>query len=402
MIVYTGPRARAAVTATLLGLLVLAIGCKSGPQTSAMMKQSPNVQVSQQQVRLATHVFVGRFSGVVENAADEIIAATDDPAVRRNAILWKISAVSVGQRAAFQEDPLAGYLDLWILCEQMEQFFMEDSGKDLFGEHQQIAVRASRQIADEAESLAKGMVVDGDVSYARRTIDEWVDENPLDNILFDRISTRLLVADVMKQQGKGAFAAIGSLDETVSDVVDRSTFYAEYLPKMAFWEVELLLDEVIERNDIQRVIVNSDELAEALTRIADAADALYAMADQGLIELLPEQRQILTDFIEDLQKLVFADIAAERALVLETVSREREIVLEVLERERIAVLAAVHQERLETMDQIDGILKQNLNESWAQVDSLLNRLFWRILVLVAILGAVVLILGFAALRALKS
>ena len=60
------------------------------------------------------------------------------------------------------------------------------------------------------------------------------------------------------------------------------------------------------------------------------------------------------------------------------------------------------QDILETMDQIDGILEENLNESWAQIDGFLNRLFVRVLVLVAILGAVVLILGFFTLRALKS
>jgi hypothetical protein len=396
------PRPKAAVTAALLGLLVLAAGCKSGPQTSAMMKQSPKVQASQQRIRISTHVFLDRFSGVVENAADEIIAATDDPEIRRNALIWKISAISVGQRAAFQEDPLAGYLDLWILSEQMERFFKEDAGRDLFGDHQSIAIRASRRVADEAEALAGELTADGDVSGAREIIDTWVESNPLENILFDRTSTRLLVAELKTKQGKGAFATIGSLDETVSDVADRSTYYAEYIPKMVFWEVELLLDETIDGEDIQRVIVNSDELAEALTRLADTVDELYTMADQGLLELLPEQRQILTDFILDLQNLVFREIAAERAVVLEAVSREREIVLEALELERIAVLAAVRQERLETMEQIDGILEENLKESWAQVDSLLNRVFWRILMIAAILGAVVLILGLFAIRTFKS
>ena len=76
------------------------------------------------------------------------------------------------------------------------------------------------------------MTVGGGVTRAREIIDQWIDENPIESILFDRISTRLLVAELMKRQGKGAFAAIGSLDESMSDLVDRSTYYAEYLPKI--------------------------------------------------------------------------------------------------------------------------------------------------------------------------
>ena len=78
-----------------------------------------------------------------------------------------MNAIPACQRAAFQSDPLAGYLDVWVLCEQMLQYFERGEGRDLFGEWQPIAVGAARQLVEEIKrDLRYAADVDEDMGEA--------------------------------------------------------------------------------------------------------------------------------------------------------------------------------------------------------------------------------------------
>ena len=78
--------------------------------------------------RLCCAVLEARSS----KAADQIQSQTKDPQVQRNALLWKINAISACYRAALVEDPLLGYVDVVILCRQMEIFFTTGPGRNSF------------------------------------------------------------------------------------------------------------------------------------------------------------------------------------------------------------------------------------------------------------------------------
>ena len=56
------------------------------------------------------------FAAAVSMAADDISAASPDRRVRRNALVWRLHVIPLAQRAAYQDDPRAGYLRFktWI------------------------------------------------------------------------------------------------------------------------------------------------------------------------------------------------------------------------------------------------------------------------------------------------
>jgi hypothetical protein len=136
------PIRAAALGLTLL--LVLAGGCSTkGPRQTPIMRQVGGVEVSSNELRVFIRDTSDRFAGVIEVSADEIIAGTDDPQVRYNALIWKSRAIPVGFDAVFQSDPLVAVLDSWAFAEQLRQYFTTGAGKDLFGDQQPIAIRAT-------------------------------------------------------------------------------------------------------------------------------------------------------------------------------------------------------------------------------------------------------------------
>ena len=387
--------------AVLLGAAVaLLAGCTPKPQRSPMMK-TRNVELTATQMRIATHVFVDRFSAIVEDAADEILAATGDRGIRQNALLWKINAISTGQRAGFQDDPMAGYLDLWILSEQMVQFFEEGPGSDVFGEYQSIAVDASRHIVLDAEQFARELSGQ-DLTEINRVIEEWVDDNPVESLSFGRVSTRTIVLTLVKKHAKGAFAAIGSLDEGISELADRSTIYAEYIPKIAIWQVEYLFNEIMAREDIAGAVRNAGELSDALQGIDGTAGELMMLLDRGIAETLPAEREILTDFIEEQRLATLDDVRKERVAILEALAREREIVLAAVTAERIAVMESLGDVRADTLVDMEQVIDHTMSDSWMRIEELVDRIFLRATLLFGALIAVMIVFGFAALRVIRT
>ena len=386
------------VVVAVLVLLLLAAACATKPQRSPLMHK--DATLTKAQARIAAHVFVDRFSGLVEESADKIIAASQDREVRQNALLWKINAVSAGQRAGFQDDPVAGYLDLWILCEQMALFFEDGPGTNLFGEHQQIAIDISKWLSREAEAYARE-ISGRDLAEATQEIETWVEANPLTSLSFSRVSTRTLVLKLMKKHGSGTFAAIGSLDEGLNDLADRSTIYAEYVPKMAMWQVEYLFDEIMQREDIAETLRDVRELSGALGGIDSTADELMMLLDEGIAETLPAEREILTKFIDEQRVAVLDFVRNERIAVLQDLAKERAIVLAAVSAERVAVTKDVEKMRAATIDDLQGI-QVNLEDSWKRIESIIDRVFLRVALLAGALVVVMIVFGFAALRTIRT
>ncbi len=72
----------------ILGLLTLALGCQGGALPPRMISQIDDAQVSEWQLRLLTMDYARSFAATVENASDKIASQTDDPEIRRAALLW--------------------------------------------------------------------------------------------------------------------------------------------------------------------------------------------------------------------------------------------------------------------------------------------------------------------------
>jgi hypothetical protein len=55
-------------------------------------------------------------AGIIEKSGDEIIALTNDPVVKRKALLWKMNSIPAVYKAFYNPKPLIAMLDSWRLA----------------------------------------------------------------------------------------------------------------------------------------------------------------------------------------------------------------------------------------------------------------------------------------------
>jgi len=321
-------------------------GCSTLSRQTEMMEQSETIKISTLELTNRLYLANFRFSDIVENAADEIMKKSDDPLIRQNALSWKMNAVPAVQEAIFQIDPYAALIEISTLSIQMELFFTEGSGHDLFGPWQPIAIDASRKIQKELIEVWKKANQSSELKETNQTaLYRWAVANPIENLSFSHRSISDTLVSFYSDVDIGLQESIGGLALGMHDIKERLTFYAATLPKQARWQAEYLINEKLEAAEIEKSLDN-------FTRITD------------VIEKSPQM-------INDLQVSTLAELTKERIAVLESIRKER-----------IAVLEDINRQRFETIKDFETIMTnlsaQVLAQTSDSAQSVIDHFFWRL------------------------
>jgi hypothetical protein len=274
--------------------------------------------------------------------------------------LWKLNSVPAIYRAAFGPDPLGNLSSLWALSVQMRQFFTTGSGQDLFGEWQDVAVEASRQMEADAERLVGTVLAGQDVQAFKEDLETYANENPIDNMLFVRQGDDIEYLKRIAGLSEGGLAAAASMAEEMQTLSDRMAILTASVPKQVQWHTELMM-------------------AQAPELIAEQRDSVIATVHKESWNMLVP----LMEFVANERELIAADITRERAAVLEGIAAERIAVLEALVQERNFVLEVVANERNLTMEQLNAItlasIEQIIKQSGDFSKDAIDHVFWRTL-----------------------
>lgn len=377
-----------------------------------MMAQTvPDATMTGRQLRLLLNDYVLDFSVTVEESADQIIASATDISTDRNALLWKINGISAVFTAASREDALATYFDLAILCEQMLNYFETGAGKDLFGVYQPIAVLAARNARERLRSMARSATrSEESFQDGEEFVREFASKHPLENIYFSRPSIVPAYVERMKNQKKSIFDITGTVSEALDDLNALLAMYAEYIPKQARWQAELMLMEIPERDLLPEFSRNFATVSGSTDRLASVAEEVPLIIErerERVVEDLRGERIAVLDETNTMLNTALAKIESERVAVLEAVRSERGAVLEAIEKERLAVLAAVtaereaaitqaveqlREERLAATKDIASIAEDKVNLAAQQAERLIDHAIWRVFQLLSLFLVVALVL----------
>jgi len=293
-----------------------------------------DVAVTTEQGRLRMRALVDPMCGRIEAAADAILAATDAPAVRREALRWKIEGISSLREALFQANPNTAVSDSWVLLVQMAEYFQSGAGGEALGDARDAASTACRQLEAELSEAAASMTHSKDVSDVGVFARQWAREHPLTGSISGRQS--VLARGVASQQiatPQTATEAFGNFTVTLDDLVRRLEVYSDQVPKQARWEAELLM------LDARRVpaIAKSLTLAEAAVKSADRAVEAADRAAKVAERLAPAlERAVAT--AEKMPETISGERRAALAEVRVDVARERKAMTEDIERLTIQVV----------------------------------------------------------------
>jgi hypothetical protein len=186
---------------------------------------------------------------------------------------------------------------------------------------------------------------------------------------------------------------LGGITDTVADLSERVTIYAEFLPKQARWQAELLIHETLQDVDFEQVVETTRSLADTLERITTTVESTP--------ELISRERQATTDALEEITRLLIASSNRQRLDTIDELRVERVAVLAALQKERQAVVEALRVERAATMVELGELLDHSVERSFDRADRLMDGIFWRALVLLALGAVAVLLIGVIVARNIR-
>ena len=353
------------IAGLFLPLFFFIVGCTGISTESNMMKDLEGVNMTSIELGIHLNEFGRYFAGTVEEAADEIISKTKNNSVKQNALQWKINIIPQALESLVILDPVAAGIDLYALSIQMNHFFTMGNGKDLFGEQQNIAIKASENILREMRLISDEFRSPAMREKTEQTLQNWTAENPIENINFNRRSTFGVLAKALGSQNYNLGETVGSIAEGVYDIRRQITIYTDFVPKQVKWQLQLSAYQLVTDSLVEKSFNNFDRIIRSIERITSVA------------EETPE-------LIKEIQLSTLKEINKQLIITLNILSNEREIILTSLTSERIAVLENIDKQRIASFDNLEQLTNGAINKSSVFASDIIDKIFIMVLILLVI------------------
>ncbi|MEJ2190201.1 MAG: hypothetical protein P8Y93_12475 [Acidobacteriota bacterium] len=384
--------------AAILAIVLAACSARAPRQTKLMQKTDLTISAAQLQVQVRS--LAGRFSGLMEQAGTEVLRQTDDPEIRRGALQWLTNGIPAMQTALFAPDPLAALLDGWFLVAQMHFYFEDPEGNDIPQQYADIALRALDIMEADIRSIVTRAGSEASYQEGRQLVYDAARNTTISGSFVSRQGSAIVLSEFTARAASGTLKSIGALTETVDDIIARFDLYAEYLPKQARWQAQLLLLEE-GLDGVGSAISNLEYLemvaadVARLTPLAESLPELVTEERLAVLEALDTQLTRILRFVEQQRVTVMhEDLRAERQAILDALRDERIAVLAAAASERQIILETLHEERLATFEDLDALIEDSVGRE-------IDRLFVRALILIAVLLGGLALLTFVGVRAVR-
>jgi hypothetical protein len=337
--------------ASLASATLALASCARVPTQSASMQASPDLIVSANQLQLQAFEMGRTLSIIIEQAADSILEASTDPGIRRNALLWKISAIPLVQEAALRVDPQVAAVDLLAFTIQQSDYY-RGPGRDTFGPQQPIAVAAAADAERAAMGLVSGSLERGRLSVAAEAnLRQWAADHPMQGPALRRASVLSSDWKALGFSDNTLAATLGSVDRTLVNISYRLSYMNETLAEEARWNAELEATQVMRTPLVDSLLGASTATLRSVGTLAD-----------DLPTLLDGQREAVMREINQQRVLAFQEIAAQRQAIEAALSRERAALMEEVRQERIAAFLAADSLAQRSIDRTGAMLRQLILE----------------------------------------
>src|ERR1700686_4390244 len=256
----------------LLRRAALAALMASVASCSLISLKSPEKPLSTRDLnaRILTHEYSAHFIAAVEQTADQIAAATEAAAMRRNALRWKIAATEMSERAAGQIVPMMGLLDTWALSVQMQQYLADGAGRALFAAQQPLAVALAAELAGQAQELARRLTAPEEFAHDQRFIDGYARAHPIESLGFVRAS----IVDLWTHDSGAEVRlvdSLGTVPEALANAADLLRMYGDKGPSQLLWKAQLAAQESgLSGTELQSALQRLDERIAAVSVTAGA------------------------------------------------------------------------------------------------------------------------------------
>lgn len=286
--------------------------CARVPTQSASMAAAPGVSVTANQLQLQAFEMGRTLSMIIEQAADSIRAASDDPVVQRNALLLKITGIPLIQEAALRNDPQVAAVDLRAFSIQLSDYLTTGSGRTSFGDEQPIAVAAAAQAVGASTALIAGSLQGGQADQAGDArLRQWAASHPMQGPDLRRASILDSDWEALGFSENSLHATVGNVDRTLVNISYRLSYLNETLAMQARWNAELAGAAALRNPRVDSLLGTTSSGLHAVTALADTLPGVIDTQREALMRDLDLLRVALTRDIDRQRILAFQDLAAQ-------------------------------------------------------------------------------------------
>ena len=356
--------------------------------------------ISAAALRVQVRSLADRFSGLMEEVGEEVLHNEADPARQRNALLWLTNGIPAMQQALFQPDPLAALLDAWFLIAQIRDYFDHATEHGMPEHIQELATNVLDDMESDIELIIQNAGPDTDYDRARQMVYEKAKNNPVDASFASRRGSAVFLAEFTAEAGGSALRSIGSITESVEDLVARIDLNAEYIPKLARWQAMIfMMDEGF--GNTAESIENLQYLEMVAAEVEHLSPLVATLPDlvtderTAVLEALDAYLSRTLSFVHQQRTTLMAnDVRGEREAILAAIREERIAVLTAVTEERTIILDALRLERAATFEDLDALMDEAFTRE-------VNKMFARGIVLVSLFLIGLAVIAFLFVRATK-
>ncbi len=287
------------------------------------------------------------FAAEVDLTSSSIERRAPDPAIRRQALLWRLRAVPEMRQACFRQDPIGALVDAWTFARQMQELFATGAGSTAFGPFQADVTAVSGKLAAQMREISSSITVSPEATdrLERDVVEAWVVTHPIRDLTFVRESPIARLMEYARERGS-TLQSIATIEEVLGSFSQQLRVYFTDLPRQVRGEIELLRAEVLPPELATAVLADMRLTAAAVDRAASVAELM-----PGLVR---DERAAVLNEIQRQRILLVAAFAAERetvvALLRQAVTFERDLMLRSVEVQRLATLEWATSERRAAVD----------------------------------------------------
>lgn len=348
-------------------------------ESSAQYKQGPfntkrkKVAVQNFTLYLHLHDLAIEYSSKIEQKTDSLLKSPG-ATFHQGLFDFRIRSLQSLEHVLFRSDAVIAYLDSWVFAAQINQYMKTQEARDLLGFGHATMAKVFQEFEQEFPPTYE-VLTGEDPSVLSARVAQFSMENPIVDNHLNRTS---IIDDTAKWVGEdtiGLTRGLSTLTDLLRNFSDRLNYHAEFTPKLIEWNVESSIGNVLGMDSVGPVLVRSVTSLERITNTIDSIDHLvYSIMDTVLTDI-DRQRWATLKFI-----------SSERIAIMEQLSLERQAILDGVTQEREAIERLIHQERQASFDQLEAIVTNTTYYSFDRVDGLVNRIFFKVLVLVGIIA----------------
>lgn len=353
--------------------LTLGLGCAMVPKRSELARTVGATKLPVSELRARVRGLAPRFSGELEEIADETSRSSENPETRLEMTRFKINSIPQMQLALFRPDPVAALIDTWALLAQLQDAVMAQEETALTPDQLRLAGERFQRMEAEIEQLWKELTGRPEVGAAKAQVHRWAKANPIDRSLATRRSTAGLLAALTTREGVSPLGAAALLIEDTQDLTARIDTLSATLPKQARWQAEYLLRDMIsDPTLLSSAGVDPEQLARSVN--------------------------VATGTVADMPQI----LARERRILLDTLHQERLETQDFITSERVALTADLSRERAAIMEETDRMGVVWIDRTFDRANALVDRLLFRLLIAAGLLGLGLVVSTLLVIRAVRT